>query len=153
MKKILIALVILVMTMPVMAQEKPLNNMVFGGFNHDGSSVPIVGVGFSIPNTPLYEFAYTTLGVYGSLQTETGWMFDLGEIYFAPIAGPGISWQEVEPSAPNVYYLTGSSGLIAGVDFTDKVGVWAYGKYKFDFDGENYFQNGYAYGAGLFVRF
>lgn len=153
MKKFLMFLIISIMAIPVMAQEAPLNNMLFGGFNHDESSVPIIGVGFSIPGTPLYEFAYTTVGVYGSLNTETGWMFDLGDSYIALIAGPGVDWQEVNPEAPMIYYLTGSGGLIGGVDFTDKLGIWGYGKYKFDFDEDNYFQNGYAYGAGLFVRF
>ena len=147
MKTIFILLMVLCIALPVMSQDK----ILFSGFNHDVTNVPVVGFGFNIPGTPLYEFAYTNIGEYGSLNAETGWMFKNDNFFISPLAGANLSWEEEATDNPLVYYLTGASGLIAGAN-VGKIGLWGYGKYKFDFDGDNYFQNGYTYGAGIYIK-
>lgn len=150
MKRILIILIVLALSLPVFAQEK--EDIFFGGVNKIDEVTMIIGVGIPLGSN-LWSFNYATIGEYGSISTELGYMLGGEGFYVAPLAGFNADWFEFEEDEPIMTYIVGAGGLVAGLDFTDRLGLWAYGKYKFKLEKEIMYQDGYAWGGGLFLRF
>ena len=53
---------------------------------------------------------------------------------------------------PILSYIVGAAGVIGGIYFSAKVGLWGYGKYKFKLEKEILYQDGYAFGGGFYLR-
>ena len=151
MKKLLTIFLVVAFAFSAQAQEPP-KQIFFGGVNYDETVVVSAGVAIKLAGG-LYEFTYANIGDYGSLSAELGYMFDFGKLFVAPLAGPNAEWVETSEQQPIISYIVGASGLVAGYNLSDKIGLWGYGKYKFKFVDETLFPEGYVFGAGVFVKF
>lgn len=157
MKKAIFGLVIFVVGLTMVgvtnAQEPTQTGAIgFAGIRYDDGVVASYGVGTHLTGN-LGLFSYLDYGRYGAINTELSYMFKtpVSGLYLGLIAGPNVSW--TDPQGDPVTYLVGASGFVAAYDLTTKIGAWGYGKYKFAFDNNSYFQNGSNFGAGLFYRF
>ena len=155
-KLLLFIMLLLFIAMPLsisFAQEP--GTVFFGGINYDEAAVVVTGVGFNIPGTGLWNWSYSNFGAYSSINNEVSYLVRFDKLYIGPIIGPNIDWQEPAEDVGIITYLSGAAGLMGGVSFTEKFGIWAYGKYKFDFkeEDQSMYIDGYAVGGGLFIKF
>jgi len=154
MKRVLMILA-LALFIPVMGMcqttEKP--TYVFLNFQIDDNyDMFATNVGFGkYLGSGLYGFSYTTVGEYGSLSYELGYMLKQSEgLFVALLAGPNVDWIDVVDDP--IVYIVGAGGAVAGYTVkTDKLsyGVHFMSKYKFSFEGDNIYQDGYYLGLGF----
>jgi len=115
------------------------------GYAHD------LGVGFK--GGHVWLMTGTNVGSESSWDiAEVALLFSSGDFYFGPVAGPNVDWVDAPP-ADALAYLSGAGGGLLGVDVWDTYGLWAYGKFKYTFEADNLYRDGWAVGGGLYVRF
>jgi hypothetical protein len=135
------------------AQEPAPDNLIFMGVRYgDIPKLPLVSIGYGGNITGnLWNFTYTDVGNYQSLNTELAFMKKFGKLSIGPLAGPNADWQTSD-NADGISYLVGAAGLLTAYDFKE-FGVWGYIKYKFTLSDDNLYKDGYVGGIGIFHRF
>ena len=84
---------------------------------------------------------------------EIGFMLiNRGSLHMAIVAGKGVDWIEPTAELDIVTYIITATGVICAYDIKEKVGIWTYGKYKSK-AGDNLYEDGYAFGGGIYLRF
>ena len=153
-----VAFMLLLPINPASAQDA--SSVGFAGFRYDDGPLLSIGVANRLSGD-IWLFNYTDLGHYGSLSTEisyfltSAWNDTPNAMGFGLIAGPDVDWLNTNPDdeIPTISYLVGAGGFIGYFNFTDEVGIWGYGKYKFTFENDNLYQDGMAFGVGLHKYF
>ena len=156
MKKLILVFVLLLLVPAIsigQTIEKP--TYVFLNFQVDDNYDKFatnVGFGKSL-GSGLYGFSYTTIGEYGSLSYELGYMLKQSEgVFIALLAGPNVDWVDVVDDP--IVYIVGAGGAVVGYTAkTDKIsyGVHFMSKYKFSFEEDNIYQDGYYLGLGFHI--
>lgn len=150
-KTVLLATIALLLLYPnPFAQTDPPDSYVFGGGEYDSGEkafTTTVGAAGRLVGG-LWALARTQVGQYGSLETDLGYFVTSGgALRFGLIAGPNVDWVTQEDADP-ISYIVGASGFAAGYA-PKKVGIWFTAKYKFAFDGDSYYQDGWQGGLWL----
>lgn len=129
----------------------------FAGIRYQDALRVSAGVGTNVTGA-LWSFSYADAGKYGSLTTEVGVVTGLGKYgykgaWIGALAGPNVDFgnESADGSTSSLNYLTGAAGVIGGLWFNPKIGVWGYVKYKFELDEAATYQNGCQGGAGINV--
>ena len=74
------------------------------------------------------------------------------KLHFGPVAGPNVDWVDAPP-ADGLAYLSGAGGGLVCYDLWADGGLWGYGKFKYTFEADNLYRDGWATGGGLYIRF
>ena len=150
-KTLLILTAILALALPVaQAQEtQPTGYFIVGGQydNDEGLSFDIGG-GKSLAQD-VYGLAQVCVGDEASLDPALAWfLVNKPKWKFAVLAGPGASW--VGANDP-LTYITGAGGAVAGY-MPKSIGIFASARWKFDFDGSEYYRDGWRLWGGVAVK-
>ncbi len=155
MKKCFLIAVILIL-MPISATFGQTNNgldkFLFAGVRYDnkalitfGSCLPLGG-GF-------YNFSYTDVGTAKSAaNVDFAYLFKIKTaFYLGPVAGPGMDWEN-HGEGDLVAYFVGASGLTTAIAFTSNLGIAAMAKYKFSYEGDNKYVDGWTAGIVFWLK-
>ncbi len=161
MKKFIIAILAVVMLSGACIAQDVTKNIVFMGGRYD--KVPVLSFGYATPiDGNLWSFSYVDAGQFQALNTEVAYLFSIDKtvwiidkIYIGPIAGPNAEWYgaNTDDNVPTINYIVGAAGGLLALDISPTIGAWGYGKYKFTFQEDNMYKDGFAVGLGLFYRF
>jgi len=154
MKKLLLLLLALTVIPVSVSWSQDGGTTLFTGFRYDDGLLLSVGSAQEL-GLGLYVFEYCDVGVYGSLSTELAYLCKVPSVSglkLGVLAGPNSDWigEQGDDQSP-INYIVGSGGVIGAYSFTDKFGAWAFYKYKFALDNNDFYQNGYIFGAGVFM--
>ena len=160
MKKLLLLLLALTV-IPVSAiWSQDGGTTVFGGLRYDDKVFGSLGSAQTLsPNVWIFEYVDVSLradsGVHISAAVDFAYLVDcpgLSALKVGILAGPDADWiGEVNDDRPLVSYLVGSGGWMASLRISEKIGAWGALKYKFKFDNNQLYRNGYIFGAGVFM--
>lgn len=155
--RVLFATVLLLGTLvPISGTAQDANLFWIGGEYSDGMNVEFgLGrdIGMDFLGGHLWGFGKGSISAESWLHGEAALLFSVKDkFYIGPLAGPNVDWINSPPSS-GLAYLSGAGGVLAGYDVTIKSGLWACAKYKYTFEAENMFRDGWMVGAGGYVRF
>jgi len=147
MKAISILLVLLLAT-GVTAQDEQVNTAAFAGGQYDndeGWSVTY-GSGYRLSG-PLWTITRLTAGSFSAVEVDIAAVTGLGDFMLGVVGGPNVDWSGGEDV---VTYLVGGVGGIAGWEHVPSGLSIVFGaKYKFSFEGDNYYKDGWQTGLWL----
>lgn len=156
MRKVLLTMCLLAALVgSAIAQESIVpTGYIFGGVAVDskyGSDTREVTTSIGVANKlfgNLWLLSRTNIGEYGSLSTDVGYFITPGEsLRLGLIAGPNVDWVPQEAANP-ISYVVGASGFVLGYA-PSNVGFWLGAKYKFSFESDTYYQDGWQTGFWL----
>ena len=132
-------------------------NLFWGGAQYDDG----VNVGFGFGRDigeglwggNIWTFGNASVGAESSLNGEVALLFTVKDkFYIGPVAGPNVDWVN-DPPTSGLAYLSGAGGGLLGYDISEKTGLWLVGKFKYTFEADNMYRDGWVVGAGGFWRF
>jgi hypothetical protein len=145
--------------------EVEKNQAVFGGAKYlndaAGKKTLSFSGGYAFKIGPLWSYNTVEIGAerYGAVSTEIGFPisimatpsgFTLSGVL---LAGPNADWVGVSDSLGYINYLVGAAGGLLNGEWPNGVGISLGGKYKFRFEEETLYQDGFVFGLNLFKRF
>jgi hypothetical protein len=164
---LLIMAIILLISVP---QVMAFSNALFVGGRYRSDSGFVTTVGFAKAlGDGFWNFSYVDAsGPYKSLATEFGYGILIpkcaNRLTVGVLAGPNSDWAHTTDTITYVSYLLGAAGFWVnwdtgpvsnGLKTIGTLGVWGYGKYKFNMDpqSETLIQKGWIVGIGGYYKF
>lgn len=118
-------------------------------FRYDDGGLFSIGIAKYVGDG-LWTIPFVDVGHYGTLGGEVAKIWELSPAFSAGLlAGPAVDWIETGPSTDPLVYLTGAGGALATWRFSGEWYAVGWMKYKFSFEQENLYQNGWQAGIGL----
>lgn len=167
MMKLIKYVFILIMVLSVTAfGQEVTNNIGFAGGRYDSDDGVIFNLGYGKRiSGPLFTAGYLDIGLNKNIGAEAFVTTSLSFINDNPIfsnigigllAGPGVDWTGETSDNEEINfttYIMGAAGGMVYYNITPQFGIFGFGKYKFDFEGENNYVDGWIAGGNLFIRF
>lgn len=153
MKTLLTALIIILI--PVSMAWS--GDVVFSGVRYDDGLLVTSGYGTKVTGN-LWSFNYANWGNYGDVSSELVYFIKpegFDKLSIGLLSGTNFDFiDDYGDGEPATTYLVGASGLLATYTFSGNTGLWGYGKYKYTLEpASNSYEDGYAFGGGLFYEF
>ncbi len=166
-KKIVFILTLILSVGLIAEAQTSYNNIGFLGGRYESDQKVIVNVGYGINiSGSIWGFSYLDIGLDKDLGAEVGVFttlkfIDSESLIFSNIgigllAGPGFDWIANYNEDGNINftdYIRGAGGAILYYDITSRFGLSSFAKYKFSFEGDNQYVDGWIVGANGYVRF
>ena len=148
MKFLIPLLLVCILAVGVTAKDEQINSAAFLGGQYDndkgwsmtyGGAHRISGVLWAIPRL--------TAGSFEAAELDFAAIAGLGDFMVGVVAGPNVDWTGAE--SPTTY-LTGGVGGLVGWEYKPlSTSIVLGAKYKFSFEGDNMYQDGWQ--AGLWL--
>lgn len=154
---LLVVLVLVPFKAEIVAQEPPdtterLQAFFVGARNVEGTTSGSYGVGLEIIDN-VWLFNINDYGLYSSVSVEVALLFYSGRFAFGPLAGFNADQVSVTTEADPITYLLGASGGVVTFRATERIGAWAYYKYKVKLGLQDEYKVDHNFGGGMFMLF
>ena len=166
----IVILAVLMLLLIGVVNVKARDNALFAGGRYRSDSGFVTSIGFAKSlGSGFWNFTYADFNSsYKSLSTEFGYgVYVPGtkeKFVVGILAGPNSDWAITSDTLTYIDYLLGAGGfwvnwdmskLTNGITNMATIGVWGYGKYKFNIDpnADNLIKKGWVLGLGLYYKF
>ena len=161
MKKLLLLAIIVMLAVPVMAQEADDGILFAGGRIVDGKSALTLGIATNPLGGNFWTMTYTNWQLaeqdvsarLESFEVEFAYLMPLGKFFAGPLIGADVEQVEQPGKLDVISYAVASPGFIGGINVNTDWGIWAYVERDITFDDANEFVNRTNFGAGAFFNF
>lgn len=120
------------------------------GVRYDEAAIATVGVVWPV-GQGFYVANYGDVGGDGGVMNSEGFfLFERGKIFFGPIVGASFDVENIPNDGVDpVTYFVGGAGLVGGFSFSDEFTVWGAAKYRYSYQKDDAYTDGYIYGLGV----
>lgn len=152
----LLSSVLLVLLLASAAIADDISSFVFAGVEYDSDArgfTSTIGAGTRVAGG-LWNVSRTVIGRYGSLEPDLVYFVGVPQVdhlYLGLVAGPNMDWYDqpgdgIDPT----FYIAGASGLLLNYR-PDGWGITIGAKYKFAFDTDSFYPDGWQ--GGVWVSY